>query len=283
MGTKRTASGPCGKGSDRMLRIDAMKILEALAGLLQRAAGWLMATEFWESWVAPYPVQASLAGTAILVLALMAQSARTKAVARYLAADRHAQAARRASDYYRNKLRDPDASLEIHDKKLFRRCDPLRDGMVPAESLEKMAWDWSWCRYVAGLIASDAEESKASCASTRRCVRRDVKKSFRDAARDIPDKCRVWLAYIDKKGRRRDTYRFTYEPDEVLARVPADTREAVRLLEAQGFRCAKCGRDPDDGTGWQLSPDGSAAWCDECGVQALAADAIQKVRAEKLP
>lgn len=237
---------------------------------------WFSKTSLWNNIIRPHPV---LSGT-LLILAMMLGCAMAtelkKRRDRILAADRRSVTARRTCDYYKNKLKAPDAKIETCDKKQFRRCEPLRDGMVPDQALQAMAWNWCYCQFVSSLIERDADMTIKASQAARHCVRREVKRQFQDALAEVPDKCRVWLSYIDPKGRTRGTYRFTYEPEEIIAAVSPDVSKTIAKLMSQGFRCAKCGRDMDDGIPYVMDPDTNKAICDECAVSKLASKKIRE-------
>lgn len=253
------------------------KILEAL----DRAIDAATRSAFWTEYVEPHPIRAVFILSAIVMAILGILSLHSKAVVKMVNSDRKARAAAQTAAYYRNKLKPPEIKIMTRDRKQFKRCDPLRDRLISAESLEQVAWNWSYCRYVASLISADAEAAYKGCESSKRPIRKSVRKSFGSAMDAVPDKCRVWLKYVNKKGRVRDTYRFVYDPAEILDAVPGETRKAIRLLAFQDFRCAKCGKDPDDGVLFGLSPDGNAAWCDECAVGEQAARTIRETMARK--
>ena len=243
----------------------------------------LTATDFWQAYVEPHPVRALLVLIAAFSLIVAVLSIRNAAVRKALDADRRVAAARHTAAYYKNKLKRPDTELKIRDRKTFRKCDPLPDGMVKPAMIEQMIWNWSYCRYVAGLIDRDAIATEKACERAKGYVRREVRRAYVSAESAVPDRCRIWVSYIDKKGRRRDRYRFTYTIEEVMAKAPLRIRKAAILLEEQGFRCAKCGKDPDDGVLFELSPDGEQAWCDGCAIGSRAADAIRESMANRQP
>lgn len=251
--------------------IDVRNIAKGIGELID----WIVSTEFWTAHVEPHPVRALLvviSATGAMVLALVLWSKRNQKI---VDNSKQAKTAQHTAAYYRNKLKAPDAHLQTRDKKQFKRCDPLPDGLVPKAALEQVVWNWSYCRYVASLIDRDAIATERACGHAKRPVRRAVRKAFMEAEAAVPDKCRVWLEYVDRKGRPRDKYRFTYGIDEILAAVPEPVAKAARLLEQQKFKCAKCGKDPDDGVLFELSPDGAHAWCDECAIGDRAAEAIR--------
>lgn len=254
--------------------------MREMAGAFGRLAEKLTQSEFWKTQVEPHPIRAIavLAGTVAAFLFIL--SMRNRHVRKLVGSNKKVQAALHATAYYKNKLKAPDAYLETRDRKQFRKCEPLEDGLVSATSLEQIAWNWCYCRYVAGMIRRDAEAAEKAAAREKRPVRREIRRAFQSAEAAVPDLCRIWVDYIDKKGRRRDRYRFTYRIDEIMAAVPEPVRKAAELLERQGFKCAKCGKDPDDGVLFELSPDGKEAWCDECSVGNMAKDAIRAAMAQ---
>lgn len=241
----------------------------------------LSETPFWKETVAAHPWRTAAVLAAAVTAVCVAMSLKSRREDKILASDRRAIDARRACGYYRNKLRVPDIRLTTRDRKQFRKCDPLHDGLAPKEALRNMAWDWCYCRYVASLIDADAAAAMKKSAGAPRCVRREVKKLYREAAAGVPDLCRIWLAYVDPKGRERSEYRFTYRPEEILEAAGPETCNGVKALIGQEFECAACGKDPDDGDPYEWDNGTAKTICASCSVSKAASENIKAAMAGK--